>query len=332
MGRAPPIHAFMHDIRRRVVLEKEKRFGMKSAILAAVCFLFLSLAVPVEFADSSALILRGVAGDEEHEQKFEKWTSATSKALVDKFGFSADRVIVLTAQKTAQGEIQKAFASLKQQLKPLDTFFLFFIGHGSGEDGNYKFNISGPDYTADDYNKLLGTLTVGRIVIVAATPASGASMEKFAGKNRVVVTATRSGQEGNDIVFYDYFLEALQNSAADEDKDQKISVWEAFKYASSGVERFYKEEGRLATEHPQISDNGGEKVASTAKEVPLMARSTSFTVDRPTVSSNPRVQALLNEKKEIEQKIESLRVTKDAIPEADYEKTMEELLVQLALK
>ena len=290
------------------------------------------LILPVTaLGDSSALILSGVSGSPEHAEKFKKWTDGTRSALVDKFGFSADRVIILSDKNTAQAEIKKAFTTLKQQLKPLDTFFLFFIGHGSGE-GDYKFNISGPDLTAAEYSQFLSTLQVGRIVIVNGTSASGAAIEPMAGKNRVIVTATRSGQEGNDTVFYEYFLEALENPAADEDKDQKISVWEAFKYASAGVERFYKEEGRLVTEHPLISDNGAEKVAATAKEIPLMARSTSFVVDRPIVSSDPKVQALLNEKKEIEQKIEALRVNKAAIPEADYEKAMEELLVQLALK
>jgi len=301
---------------------------MKLLSLAAF---ILFLAVPV-FADSSALIVRGVAGSPEHETKFDKWTEGTQKALVEKFGFSSDRVIVLSDKKSAQAEIQKAFATLKQQLKPADTFFLFFIGHGSGDDGVYKFNISGPDYTADDYNKLLSTLPVGRIVIVLGTPASGAAIEKFAGKNRVIITATRSGQEGNDIVFYDYFLEALESPAADEDKDQKISVWEAFKYAVAGTERFYKEEGRLATEHPQISDNGTEKTGVTTKEVPLVARATSFQVDRPIVSSDPKLQALLNQRKEIEQKIEDLRINKNTIPEVEYDKQMESLLVQLALK
>jgi len=301
---------------------------MKLLSLAAF---ILFLAVPI-FADSSALIVRGVAGSPEHETKFDKWTEGTQKALVEKFGFSSDRVIVLSDKKSAQGEIQKAFAALKQQLKPADTFFLFFIGHGSGEDGVYKFNISGPDYTADDYNKLLSTLPVGRIVIVLGTPASGAAIEKFAGKNRVVITATRSGQEGNDIVFYDYFLEALESPAADEDKDQKISVWEAFKYAVAGTERFYKEEGRLATEHPQISDNGTEKTGVTTKEVPLVARATSFQVDRPIVSSDPKLQVLLNQRREIEQKIEDLRINKNVIPETEYDKQMESLLVQLALK
>src|SRR5215510_9232013 len=215
-----------------MALEEEEGACMTFRLL-----LVLILLVPTAaWADSSALILRGVAGSDEHEQKFAKWTAGTTKALVDKFGFSSDRVIVLTDKKTAQAEIQKAFATLKQQLKPADTFFLFFIGHGSGEDGVYKFNISGPDYTADDYSKLLSMLPGGRMVIVLGTPASGAAIEKFAGKNRVVISATRSGQEGNDIVFYDYFLEALESPAADEDKDQKISVWEAFKYAVAGTE------------------------------------------------------------------------------------------------
>src|SRR5215468_5637421 len=295
--------------------------------------LFALVAVPAAtFADSSALILRGVAGSPEHEAKFAKWTAGTQKALIEKFGFSADRVLVLVDKQSAQAEIQKAFVTLKQQLKPQDTFFLFFIGHGSGEDGVYKFNIFGPDYTADDYNKLLATLNAGRIVIVAGTPASGAGLEKFAGKNRVVITATRSGQEGNDIVFYDYFLEALQGNGADEDKDQKVSVWEAFKFAVAGTERFYKEEGRLATEHPLISDNGGEKTDAKVKEAPLLARSTSFVVDRPIVSSDPKMQALLNQRKELQQKIDALRINKDSLPAAEYDKQLEELLVQLALK
>ena len=311
-----------------MVLEKEKGSRMKLRFLLA----FLLLLPATALAESSALILKTPAGSPEHEEKFAKWTEGTRKALVERFGFAADRVIVLADKRTAQAEIQKAFAALKQQLKPLDTFFLFFIGHGSGETSEYKFNISGPDYTAADYAKLLSSLTVGRSVIVNGTPASGASIEALGGKNRVIITATRSGQEGNDTVFYDHFLEALQSAAADEDKDQKVSVWEAFKFATAGTERFYKEEGRLATEHPQIADNGGEKIGVTNKEIPLIARSTSFQVDRPIVSSDPKLQVMLNQRKDLEQKIEALRINKADIPEAEYDKQMEDLLVQLALK
>jgi hypothetical protein len=274
-----------------------------------------------------------VAGSPEHEAKFVKWATGTQKALIDKFGFSPDHVILLEDKKTVQAEIQKAFGTLKQQLKAGDTLFLFMIGHGSGDDGEYKFNISGPDYTAEDYNKLLATLPAGRVVIVAATPASGAGLEKFAGKNRVVITATRSGQEGNDVVFYDYFLAALQGTAADEDKDQKVSVWEAFKYAVTETERFYKDEGRLSTEHALLSDNGtAEKIDLKVKEPPLLARTTSFVVDRPIVSSDPKMQALLTQRKEIQTKIENLNINKSSMPASEYDKQLEDLLVQLALK
>ena len=105
-----------------MVLEKKKGPRMKLRL----ALILLLLAPVAAWADSSALILRGVAGSPEHEEKFEKWTAGTAKALIDKFGFSSDRVLVLTDKKTVQAEIQKAFATLKQQLKPTDTFFLFF--------------------------------------------------------------------------------------------------------------------------------------------------------------------------------------------------------------
>ena len=44
------------------------------------------------------------------------------------------------------------------------------------------------------------------------------------------------------------------------------------------------------------------------------------------------MQALLNQQKEIQQKIDALRINKYSMPAADYDKQMEDLLVQLALK
>jgi len=290
------------------------------------------LTLPVSsLADSSALILSGTPGDTERAEKFAKWTESTRKALVEKFGFAPDRVIALSEKKTTKAEIEKAFAQLKTQLKPLDTFFLFFIGHGS-YDTDYKFNILGPDLTGADYSKLVSTLPAGRVVIVNSTSASGGSIEALAGKNRVIVTATKSGREGNETIFYEHFLAGLENVGADEDKDKKVSIWEAFKYATESVERFYKEQGRMATEHPQLSDNGADMIDTKVKEPPTLARLTTFQVDRPITVADPKLQALLNEKKEIEQKIEALRIDKAALPEADYDKQMEDLLIQLALK
>jgi len=301
---------------------------MKIPVLLTVALLLFPM---YSVADSSALILSSVPGDEEHAERFAKWTDDTRKALIEKFGFAPERVIVLADKKTAKAEIQKAFQQIKGQLKPLDTFFLFFIGHGN-YDTDYKFNILGPDFTGAEYSQMISTLGAGRTVIVNGSTASGGSLETMAGKNRVIVTATKSGREANDTIFYGHFIEGLQNAAADEDKDKKVSVWEAFKYATESVDRFYKEQGRMATEHPQLSDNGAEMIDLKVKEAPAMARLTTFQVDRPVTVSDPKLQALLNEKKEIDQKIEALRINKASMPEEVYNKQMEDLLVQLALK
>ena len=316
-----------------MVLEKEERARMKDPriLLFCVSVLFVLLFPIALSADSSALILSSVPGDEEHAEKFTKWTEATRKVLVDKFGFAADRVIVLADKKTAKAEIQKAFAQFKTQLKPTDTFFLFFIGHGS-YDTDYKFNILGPDFTGAEYGQLISTLPAGRTVIVNGTSASGGSVETLAGKNRVIITATKSGREANDTVFYEYFLKGLEEASADEDKDKKVSVWEAFKYATEAVERFYKEQGRMATEHPQLSSNGAEVIDLKVKDAPALARLTTFQVDRPIAVADPALQALLNDKNAIDQKIEALRINKGNMPEAEYEKQLDELLVQLATK
>ncbi len=297
-------------------------------VSCAVFIMALSISV---FADSSALIISGVPGDPEHTEKFNKWTEATRKLLVEKFGFTSDRVIVLSDKGTAKPEILKAFDQLKTQLKPSDTFFLFMIGHGS-YDTDYKFNIMGPDLTGMEYSQLLNTLKVARIVIVNGTSASGGALETMAGKNRVIVTATKSGHEGNEPLFYEYFVQALQSPDADEDKDGKVSIWEAFKFATDSVDRFYKEENRLATEHPQLSDGATAPVDNKAKEPPTLARVTTFQVDRPRTVSDPRLQGLLNEKREVEQKIEALKIDKAITPQDVYDKQMEDLLIQLATK
>ena len=127
------------------------------------------------------------------------------------------------------------------------------------------------------------------------------------------------------------FLTGLQKSAADENKDQKISVWEAFKFAVDGVERFYKDAGRIATEHPQISDNGSP-MTGVVPQAPVMANLTTFNVDRPVTVADAKLQTLLDEQKQIQQKIETLQINKASMLPEDFNKQIEDLILQLALK
>ncbi len=283
-------------------------------------------------ADSAALILGGVPGSPVHETRFAEWTEATRAAMIETFGFSEENVAVLENREARADDIRAAFRSFGDRLTSDDTFFLFFIGHGSFDGSEYKFNTMGADLTAADYGEMLDSIDAGRTVIVNATNSSGAAIEVLAGENRVVVTATRTGTERNDTIFYDYFLAALDDAASDEDKNERLSVWEVFRYATLAVERFYEEQNRLATEHPQISDNGLEKTGVDPDEMPTLARLIQFNAPRAIDVEDPVLRTLLAERSQLESDVEALRLIQDTMPSEEYGARMEELLIELALK
>ena len=310
-------------------LEKAKGLGMKQRFyLCLVILLFPVMA----WADSSALIIQGIGGSEQLEKKFEKWGASARDVLVQDLGFAKERVILLAGEGSKRAAVEQAFGQIKQQIKSGDNFLLVLIGHGSF-DTDYKLNIFGPDLNGKEYSALIDSLSATRTIIVSSTASSGGLFETLGGKNRVLIAASRSGEK-EDTAFYEYFLQGLKGVAADEDKDKKISAWEAFKYATSGVERFYKEQGRMMTEHAAVSADGGAQAVSTVadQDAPVLARLTALNADRAVTVADPRLQVLLNEKKEIEQKLEVLRLNKGLLPEAEYDKQLEDLVVQLSRK
>jgi hypothetical protein len=312
-----------------MALEKEEGLGVKQLLWLCVFVVFFPV---IAFGDSSAVIIQGVAGSEDHEKKFTKWATGTRDALVQDLGFSKDRVFLLTGDATRKEAIQKTFDQVKQQVKPQDTFLLFLIGHGSF-DTDYKLNILGADFTGAEYSKLIDALNPARSIIVNSSTSSGGMFDSMKGKTRVLIASSRSGEK-EDPVFYEYFLNGLKGAAADEDKDKKVSVWEAFKYAAAAVDRFYKEKTLIMTEHAALAAAGAAQVAPNAGEqdVPVLARVTSLSADRDITVADPKLQALLNEKKMIDQKIEALRLDKGLLPEAEYQTRLEDLILELAKK
>lgn len=296
---------------------------------AWILLCLLCLPPSVARADSLALILNGIPGTPEHEARFNEWTEATRAALVDTFGFNPDDVAVLTRPNAE--DVRAAFGELASRTDEDDVFYLFLIGHGS-YDGEYKFNIARSDLTASDYADLIDSLGVGRSVVINSTTSSGGSIEALRAPNRVVVTATRSGSERNDTVFYQYFLEGLTTPTSDADLNERLSVWEAFSYAALGVARHYEEQNLLATEHPQISDNGGEPTGAEPEEIPTVAQLTHLNSATELDVADPVLRGLMEDRNRIEGDLASLRANQDNLTEGEYEDQLEALLVELALK
>jgi hypothetical protein len=202
------------------------------------------------------------------------------------------------------------------------------FGHGSFDGRQAAFNLPGPDLTAADYARLLGALKSQRIVFVNTSSASGAFLAPLAGPGRTIVTATKTGGERNETRFPAFFVEALTSDAADRNRDGRVSIQEAFDYASAKVKESYEKQGLLMTEHAALEDGSGGALAATL----------GLSSDRGRAASevagidDPQVRALVEERQRIEQQVAALKLRKDRMEPAQYDAELETLLTSLALK
>jgi hypothetical protein len=236
------------------------------------------------------------------------------------------------ALRSTAEDVRRTFALLKSELQPGNVLFVFFIGHGSWDGKESKFNLVGPDLPATEYAAMLSALPTRRVVVINMSSASGEFSKSLSAKGRVVITATRNGQETNATHFPGFFIDALNATDADTDQDGHVSVLEAFVYANHLTAEFYTRAGRLATEHALLEDNGDgvghERVEGGEG---LLARATyldSLSVEE--ASENVAVAKLLRERTRLEGEIEQLIARKGGLAETEYEGMLEKLFIELA--
>ncbi len=94
------------------------------------------------------------------------------------------------------------------------------------------------------------------LAVINCSSASAPFLNRLAGENRVVITATKSGDEQNFAHFGQYLAAAIADGDADVDKDGQVSLLEAYLTACRNLDEFYKQEARLPGEHALLDDNG----------------------------------------------------------------------------
>jgi hypothetical protein len=136
--------------------------------------------------------------------------------------------------------------------------WIVYLGHGTFDSREARLNLRGPDLTAKELANWLAPLR-RPIVFIHGGSAGAPFISALSASGRIVISATRSGNELNYARFGERFAEAVANPGADIDQDGQTSVLEAFVTAAQDVQAFYKEAGRLATEHALIDDNGDKQ-------------------------------------------------------------------------
>src|SRR5262245_14787203 len=258
--------------------------------------------------------------------------------MIEQLGFAEERVTVLTEkplgseQRASAEVVRQTFIALRTTLKPENQLLIFFIGHGTFDGKVAKFNLIGPDLAASDYAQLIAGLPTSNIIIITTASASGEFIKPLSGEGHIVITATRSGMEQNAPHFAEYFIAALANPEADTDKNSRVSVLEAFEYASKLTAKFYEQKGRLATEHSLLDDNGDGTGHAKAEEGDgALAKTTYFdSLPQQQAGGDPVLAKLYTDRLRLEGEIEQLKARKAQMKEEEYEDALEKLLIDLA--
>lgn len=301
----------------------------KSALLLPV----LLAAAPAQAA-LYITIVQGLSGQPEYQQQFDQQRTviaAAAKTLTDE-----GRISEFNSEAATREALLAHFTALNTRMGNEDRAALYLIGHGSFDGEEYKFNLPGPDLTAADIKQVLDALPGSNHFVLNTSSTSGAMVELITGVptprgasedaatvsddgKYLLVAATRNGNERNATHFGRFFAEALSSEAADVNKNNNVSVQEAFDYAARAVETYFTEAGRLATEHPQLRGSGAG----------------AFTLSRLNAieipdNADPELTRLLQEREALDRQVEELQLRRSQLDNAEYLRQLQDLILRTA--
>jgi hypothetical protein len=303
---------------------------------------------------ATVIVVAGAAGEADFApditQQLEAWAKASEQAKAKHIKIGGTVLISVVGEKliggiqTADGVTDRDRVRQAIEAEPKNgpgELWVVLIGHGTFDGKEAKLNLRGPDVSAGELGEWLKPFQ-RPLAIIDTTSSSAPFLGKLAAPKRVVVSATRSGNEQNYARFGKFLAEALSDPKSDLDKDGQISLLESFLSASHRTNEFYKTEGRLATEHALLDDNGdglgtpadwfrGVMATKRARDgAPLDGlRAHQFHLVRSQAEQQlaPEVRA---QRDKLEQQIAALREKKEKMNEEKYFQELEKLLLELA--
>jgi hypothetical protein len=290
------------------------------------------------------LIVSGVGGDSARSERFTRLALEASAALRTRFSVD-DSLVTVLAERTARDPrlirdrstrdaVRAAIERMAARAQPNERVLFVYIGHGSSQSGRPQLALVGPDLSAGDLATMLATVRASTVGVVLAASASGDFVKPLSGPGRVIITATKSGAEQNESLFAEHFVTALGSDAADADKDQRVSLLELFSYARREVARVYETSNRLLTEHAILDDDGDgighADVAPSGADGALASRVSIARLGTVATSNDPRAAPYLRRREDLQRQIDSLRTRRDRLTTVEYDRRLEDLVVQLA--
>lgn len=307
---------------------------MRAVVLTmALCLTSNCLAADAQ----RVIVVVGAPGSKEFAEPFNTWAERW-KTVAEKSHAALLKVADVANDQQPKEQLREL---LKEQGTSTEPLWLVLIGHGTFDGKTARFNLRGPDLSAAELKEML-LPCAGPVAVINCAASSGPFLAELAAPQRVVITAAQSGHEYNFAHFGDFLSAAIADAAADLDKDEQTSLLEAYLLASSRLREFYNKEGRLATEHALLDDNG-DKLGTPAdwfqglrvvKRSKAGAAADGSLARQFVLARSPReelISAAIREQRDaLERQLAELRERKGTLSSADYFAQLEPLLLQIA--
>jgi hypothetical protein len=310
---------------------------MISVRLLLACWLLS--AIGLRGVNHEILVIVGSPGEPKYEAGFNKAADTWKEAA--KVAGAALTLVGVDADGNLSDKDQ-----VSQWIQGLDKHeaapaWIVYIGHGTYNRRDAYLNVRGPDISATELGGWLPVMD-RTLIFIHGGSASSPFLKAMAGKNRIILSATRNPDEINYARFGEYFAQIISTTDGDIDQDGQTSLLEAFLTTADRVDAFYKETGRLPSEHALIDDNGdalgtppdwfrGIRVTKRAKggEDPDGFHAHQIALIPSELEKKLTPEQRL-QRDSLEEELENLRKRKNDLDEDEYYAALEGILQQLS--
>ena len=296
-------------------------------------------ALASEPAKQLLIVIVGAPGTEEYRTRFDSWAMRW-KVAADRA--DADCTMIGTAADSTP-DLDRLTTVINESVsvETTEPLWLVFIGHGTFDGRTASLNLNGPDISAEKLARLL--LPAKRpLAFIACASCSAPLLNALSAPNRVLISATKDGNQIQYSRFGDAMSQAIGGLDADINRDGQTSLLEAWLFASRRTAEYYATEGRLATEHALLDDNGDHKGTRAEAYEADRLRTNIENADQLDGSTAARWYFIRSEEErrftpeqrqirdDLERQLEELRQRRDSMAETEYLLQLEKLLVPLA--
>lgn len=312
-----------------------EKISLTMKIISSSLLSLLLFVLPT-VAEREMIILVGEPSETEYQTEFTRQAEAWQQSAES--GKISHHTIGLNEPVEAS-DLEQLQQQLTELKKEGDELWIVMIGHGAFDGKNADYNLRGKDLSAKELSKMLKPFK-RKLILLNLFSASAPFARNLNADNRVIIAANRSNGQRNYSRFGEMFANTLQDPNTDLDLDGSISLLEQSLVASAATTEYYKDVQRIIPENAIIDDNGDGQSTQLSAFTGLyaaalpQAKSADGKAAQEVYLLTTAIEKLSTEQRKkreaIEVEILDLKKIKNKLPEDEYYKKLESLMLKMA--